>query len=210
MKRIALLAIVAMITTACLAPPPDLGELDTGAQSESTTTTADTTVEVEEETSDHHDDDTADHEHEGDEPADHHDDGDATEGDDSSDGSDAAQGEARRIDVVVTEFAFDPSSFTVTTGETVQFFIRNEGQEEHEFRVTTMHAAEEHVASGHEGHDDDGEGGHGHEEGLIIIPAGQSRLFSMTFEHAGEFDLVTCLIPGHFENGMMAELSYES
>ncbi len=120
------------------------------------------------------------------------------------------EGEVRRVDVVIAEFAFEPGSFTVTEGETVQFFLKNEGVEEHEFRLTTMHAAEEHVASGHEGHHDEGSGGHAHDEMLILIPAGQTRVFSVTFAHAGEFDIVTCLIPGHFENGMIAELTYES
>lgn len=115
----------------------------------------------------------------------------------------------RTIEVTMTEMAFHPPEFAVSTGETVQFVLRNDGAVEHEFRLTTQHAAEEHIASGHEGHDDD-EGGHGHDEVSVVVDPDEVTVLTVTFEEAGEFDIVACLLPGHFEAGMHAPLSYES
>lgn len=190
MHRIALMAAMTLLLGACLAASPDLGELEDGADSDTASATTTTTEDAGD---DHTDDD-----HEGDDPA-------------ADSGSDTDAPEARQVEVVMTEHAFDPASFAVSAGETVQFVLKNEGVEEHEFRLTTMHAAAEHIASGHEGHDDEAtEGEHGHDELLMVVPPGQTRFFSVTFEHAGEFDVVACLIPGHYENGMFAELTYES
>lgn len=114
----------------------------------------------------------------------------------------------RTVEVIMTEMAFEPAGFRVAAGETVQFVLRNQGAVEHEFRLTTMHAAEEHIASGHEGHDD--EGGHSHDEMSVVVQPGAVTVFVANFEEAGAFDIVACLLPGHFEAGMHAPLSYES
>ncbi len=111
----------------------------------------------------------------------------------------------RVVEVVMTEFAFSPATISVASGETIRFAIVNEGFAEHEFRVTTMHAAEEHIEGGHGGHGD----GH-HDEMVLHLGAGESGIIDVAFAKTGTFDLVACLLPGHFEAGMTAPLHYTS
>lgn len=113
----------------------------------------------------------------------------------------------REIEVVMAEFAFDPATIEVQAGETVRFTLVNDGAVPHEFRLTTAHAAAEHIASGHEGHgDDDGEAGHGHDEVVLEVAAGATDTLTVTFDEHMEFDQIACLIPGHYEAGMLGDL----
>jgi uncharacterized cupredoxin-like copper-binding protein len=102
--------------------------------------------------------------------------------------------------VVMNEFVFDPDLLVVSPGDTVRFVLVNEGQEMHEFRLTTAHKAEEHIAAGHD------HSGGGHHEGaadiVVNVAAGETRTVEMTIPHDAEIDQVACLIPGHYEGGM--------
>lgn len=109
----------------------------------------------------------------------------------------------RTIEVVMTEFAFDPGPIDVAAGETVEFVVHNEGLIQHEFRVTTLEAIEHHVAEGHADHSD------GMEPGVMLVDPGQSGSMLVTFHEAGEFDMIACLIPAHYEAGMATELNIE-
>ena len=60
----------------------------------------------------------------------------------------------RTIEVVVREFSYDPTPIEVAAGEMVQFIVLNEGAIQHEFRVTTVGAAEHHIAERHLDHSD--------------------------------------------------------
>ena len=117
----------------------------------------------------------------------------------------------RVIEVVMTEFAFEPASFSVVAGETVRFVVTNDGVVDHEFRLSNAHRVEEHMASGHADHAE--EGGH-HEEGgdvFIIVKPGETGEVEMTFpEDASLYTEVSCLLPGHYENGMTAPLTVEA
>ncbi len=115
----------------------------------------------------------------------------------------------RVVEIVMTDFAFAPAPVTVAAGETVKFIVKNEGVVEHEFRLTTQHAADEHLASGHAGHDEGG-GGHGHDEIALLVQPGETGEIDVAFHEAGEFEIVACLIPGHFEAGMKTTLEYTS
>ncbi|MFQ5555376.1 MAG: plastocyanin/azurin family copper-binding protein [Acidimicrobiia bacterium] len=115
----------------------------------------------------------------------------------------------REVEVSMTEFAYSPDSISVTSGETVRFVLTNDGVIEHEFRLTTEHAAEEHVASGHEGHAEGGEGGHAHGEILILVAPGTTEAINVAFDADADFDIMACLIPGHFEAGMYGDLVVE-
>ena len=109
----------------------------------------------------------------------------------------------RTIEVVMTEFSFDPAPVDVAAGETVEFVVHNEGLIQHEFRVTTLEAIEHHVAEGHADHSD------GMEPGVMLVDPGQSGSMLVTFHEAGEFDMIACLIPTHYEAGMATELNIE-
>lgn len=121
-------------------------------------------------------------------------------------GADGEHEADRQIEVVMSEFAFSPDPIEVAAGETVEFVLINEGVIEHEFRLTTEHAAEEHVASGHAGHDDGAEADHAHGEVIVLVPAGETDHVTVTFDENADFDVVACLIPAHFEAGMHVPL----
>jgi uncharacterized cupredoxin-like copper-binding protein len=60
----------------------------------------------------------------------------------------------RIINIELTEFAIAAASLELTPGETVEFLITNSGVVEHEFRLSNMDRVDEHMAGGHEDHDD--------------------------------------------------------
>ncbi len=134
-----------------------------------------------------------------------HDDGEKEHDEGMGEGADPGEFD-REIEVVMTEFAFEPATLEVQAGETVRFVLVNDGAVPHEFRLTTAHAAAEHIASGHEGHDDGGDGGHAHDEVVLEVAAGATDTLTVTFDEHMEFDLFACLIPGHYEAGMLGDL----
>jgi len=114
----------------------------------------------------------------------------------------------------MTEFAFDVNPFAATAGETVEFIVTNAGVVEHEFRVSNEHRIEEHLAAGHDDHDDNddasSEGGH-EETGdfVLLLDAGATASIVVTFpEDKTLFTDVVCLLPGHYEAGMLADVHY--
>lgn len=112
------------------------------------------------------------------------------------------------FEVIMTEFAFEPSSFEITAGQTVKFVLKNDGLIEHEFRASNAHRVEEHLAAGHEDHDNEG----GHHEGgdiIVLVQPGETEELVMTFpDDMTMYTEIACLIPGHYEAGMKADLTY--
>ena len=182
------LAFLALVVAACGGSETTDTEATTGTPetsmlAETTTSTAEATT-----SSEHDDDHNGEDEHEG----------------------ETGEGKAdREVEVVMSEFAFEPSDFTVSAGETVKFVLHNEGAVPHEFRLSNAHRIEEHLEAGHEDHGEDG--GH-HEEGgdvLIEVEAGESAELVFTFpDDATLYTEVACLLPGHYEAGMSAPLAY--
>ena len=109
----------------------------------------------------------------------------------------------RTIEIIMTEFAFEPGPIDVAAGETVEFVVVNEGAIQHEFRVTTQDDIDHHVDEGHTDHSD------AMEPGVMLLDPGQSGSMLVTFHEAGEFDMIACLIPAHFEAGMGTELNID-
>ncbi len=107
----------------------------------------------------------------------------------------------RTIEVVMTEFMFDPGPIDVAAGETVEFVVVNEGAIRHEFRVTTQEDIDHHIAEGHSDHSE------AIEPGVLVLDPGETGSLLVTFHEAGEFDMIACLIPTHFEAGMGTELN---
>ncbi|MEX1281127.1 MAG: cupredoxin domain-containing protein [Acidimicrobiia bacterium] len=140
-----------------------------------------------------------------------HDDGDA--GHDASDADHddpaAAGDEADRVvEVVMTEFAFEPETVEVSAGETVRFDIRNDGAVLHEFRLSNTHRIEEHLESGHDGHGDDGHHGADADVYLELGPGEAGSLVVAFPEDTTFFTEAACLIPGHYEAGMTVPVAY--
>lgn len=110
----------------------------------------------------------------------------------------------RTIEVSMTDFAFEPSSIEVTSGETVEFVVANDGAVEHEFRLTSQHSVDDHMSNGHADHGENTD-----HDMMVLVPAGETDSFTATFADTGKIELYACLLPGHYEAGMEGELLIE-
>ncbi|MEA3511849.1 MAG: plastocyanin/azurin family copper-binding protein [Actinomycetota bacterium] len=196
-RSFALVAAVVLIAAACTTSPSDAPHEDETATTSPTTTTSTTTTTAAPTTTitvdDHADDDAVDDDH-----------------------VDSVQtGEAdRTVEVVMTEFAFDVDPVDVAAGEAIEFVVTNAGVVPHEFRLSNGHRIEEHLASGHDDHDDsdaqsDDDGHHEGGDIVLLLDAGDTSSIVVTFpEDTSIFTEVACLLPGHYEAGMFADVRY--
>lgn len=95
---------------------------------------------------------------------------------------------------------FSPSSLTVKRGETVRFEVKNSGKIMHEMVIGTMKELKEHaeLMKKHPGME--------HEEPYMAhVSPGKAETIVWQFTRAGEF-YYGCLIPGHFEAGMVGKV----
>jgi uncharacterized cupredoxin-like copper-binding protein len=95
---------------------------------------------------------------------------------------------------------FDPSQLTLKRGETVTFVVHNTGKLMHEFVIGTRAALQDHAAlmKKHPGMEHD-------EPYMAHLAPGKIQRITWTFTEAGDF-LAGCLVAGHWEAGMKAEL----
>ena len=145
------------------------------------------------------------------------------------DDADTAPEGPRRVDIELSDFEFDPDLASVTAGQTVEFVVTNNGAVEHEFRVTNQAEIDAHIAGGHQEHTDDGMGDMSDETGddmgdmsdetgddmgdmeqpMLVLPPGETMTLTVTFpEDTTLFTHFVCLIPGHYEAGMVGEIVY--
>lgn len=121
--------------------------------------------------------------------------------------SDAGEGTEQEADIVLSEFAFDPKSIAVAAGDTVTFSVKNEGGILHELRFSNAERIAQHLAEIHDGegaeHSDDASS----DDIVIELESGESGEVTVTFEPT-VFTEVVCLVPGHYEAGMRANLKY--
>ncbi len=189
LRKTAILIAIAMIAAACGGGATDLADDATAAGDTPATVPA----------ADTHDDAVA-----------HDDDDAASHDDDAASHDDDAAEAGRTVQVAMAEFVFNPTEVAVSKGETVLFEVTNDGVIDHEFRLTTEHAAMEHMAAGHQGHGDEavaGEPDHG--EVILLVAPGETGTITVTFDHDADFDLMACMLPGHYEAGMHAPLTLE-
>jgi uncharacterized cupredoxin-like copper-binding protein len=131
----------------------------------------------------------------------------------------------RTIEIELTDFQFSPDLAAVSTGQTVEFIVTNHGALEHEFRVTTQHGIDEHIAGGHQEHMDDDDMGDMDDDDLgdmddddmgdlgdmpmLVIPPGETMTLTVTMpDDPTTYTRFVCLIPGHYEAGMVGEIVY--
>jgi uncharacterized cupredoxin-like copper-binding protein len=110
----------------------------------------------------------------------------------------------RRIRVTMHDtMRYTPSALRVRRGETVTFVVRNAGRVMHEFVIGTPAglAAHAEAMKRHPGMEHD-------EPYMAHVPPGQTRRITWTFSEGGNF-LAGCLVPGHWEAGMKAELNVD-
>ena len=96
---------------------------------------------------------------------------------------------------------FDPSTLTVTRGDTLKFVIKNNGATPHEFVIGTKRENEAHAALmvkfPRMEHD---------EPYMAHVAAGKTGEIIWTFNKSGEFDFA-CLIAGHYQAGMVGKIT---
>lgn len=110
----------------------------------------------------------------------------------------------RTVQVQMTdELRFEPAEFTVQAGETVRFELTNAGQTVHEFLIGDEAAQDEFETEMSEG---DGMA-HDTDAGVSVEP-GQTETFDYTFDEAGQL-LAGCHEPGHYDGGMVADITVE-
>ena len=105
-----------------------------------------------------------------------------------------------KIDMADT-MRYSPSAITVKKGETVRFEVKNSGKVMHEIVLGTMQELKEHaeLMRKHPGME--------HEEPYMAhVPPGKTDRIVWQFTKPGEF-YFGCLIPGHFEAGMVGKVT---
>lgn len=95
---------------------------------------------------------------------------------------------------------FSPSSLTLKRGETVRFEVKNSGKIMHEMVLGTMQELKKHaeLMRKHPGMEHD-------EPYMVHVAPGKTESIAWQFTKAGEF-YYGCLIPGHFEAGMVGKV----
>jgi len=96
---------------------------------------------------------------------------------------------------------FDPAELTIKRGETVRFVVRNHGKVLHEMVIGNMKELKEHaeLMKKHPGMEHD-------EPYMAHVDPGKEQSITWQFTKAGEF-YYGCLIPGHFEAGMIGKIT---
>lgn len=96
---------------------------------------------------------------------------------------------------------FDPETITVKKGETIRFAVANKGAVLHEMVLGTAQSIKEHaeLMKKHPGMEHD-------EPSMAHVKPGATGDIIWQFTQAGEFQFA-CLIPGHFEAGMVGKVS---
>jgi uncharacterized cupredoxin-like copper-binding protein len=104
-----------------------------------------------------------------------------------------------RVDMQDT-MRFTPAEITVARGEAVRFVAANKGQVEHEMVLGTLDELKKHAQAMKESP------GMAHDEPhMIHVAPGKTGELGWRFTRAGTF-YYGCLVPGHFEAGMMGKV----
>jgi uncharacterized cupredoxin-like copper-binding protein len=95
---------------------------------------------------------------------------------------------------------FVPASLAIKRGETVKFVVKNNGKTMHEMVLGTMRELKQHaeMMKKHPTMEHD-------EPYMAHVASGKTETMIWQFTKAGDF-YYGCLIPGHFEAGMVGEI----
>jgi len=107
---------------------------------------------------------------------------------------------------------FTPAALTVERGETVRFVVRNDGKIMHEMVLGTQQTLKEHAGMMRKSHSmehaETMQKSHGmvHDEAYMVhVAPGKTGEIVWEFTQAGPVQF-GCLIPGHFEAGMIGNV----
>ena len=108
---------------------------------------------------------------------------------------------SRTIDIDMSDaMRFAPAELTVKQGETVRFRLKNSGKVMHEMVLGTMQDLKSHAEAMRKD-----PGMHHSEPGMVHVAPGKSTSLVWRFTSPGEFHYA-CLVPGHFEAGMVGTI----
>jgi len=110
----------------------------------------------------------------------------------------ACGGGGTNVNVTVTDFAYDPSTITVSAGDTINLHVTNKGSVEHEFAIMKLGTSVTPPFG------DKDEGNIYWELDEIQSGTTKSDTFTAPSE-PGEYEIV-CGLAGHIENGMVGKL----
>lgn len=122
---------------------------------------------------------------------------------DSTDVGQAGDGAnvTRTIELVMDDtMRFTPSQFNVKPGETVRFFMKNNGKIPHEMVIGSVTELKKHAAMMQKM-----PGMQHAESNMITVNPGQKGGIVWQFPQAGTVDFA-CLLPGHMEAGMIGKI----
>lgn len=107
----------------------------------------------------------------------------------------------RTVDVTMNDtMRFSPNAIPVKAGDTIRFQVRNAGMIEHEMVIGTTAELKEHAKMMREMAGEK----HAAPNKLTLAPGAQGTLV-WRFEKPGTVDFA-CLVPGHFEAGMVGKV----
>ena len=108
---------------------------------------------------------------------------------------------SRTINVDMSDkMRFTPAELTIKRGETIRFRVKNSGQQMHEMVLGTLDELKKHaeMMKKHPGMEHD-------EPYMAHVAPGETEVMTWQFTKAGEF-YYGCLVPGHFEAGMIGKV----
>lgn len=108
---------------------------------------------------------------------------------------------SRTVNVDMSDkMRFTPAELTIKEGETIRFLVKNSGKVMHEMVLGTMDELKKHaeLMRKHPGMEHD-------EPYMAHVAPGKTETITWQFTKAGEFHY-GCLIPGHFEAGMIGKV----
>lgn len=134
--------------------------------------------------------------------------GDAPASADTGSGSTLGTVDApREIDVMMSNFAFEPASLDVKVGETIRFVITNPTTIPHEFVLGDAAEQEHHAMEMAGGMSDEHD--MAAEPNELEVKPGETGELVWTFDEAGE-QLMGCHVAGHWESGMVGQINVGS
>ena len=110
----------------------------------------------------------------------------------------------RDVDVEMSDaMRFKPASIQVKRGETIRFIVRNTGKLKHEMVLGTIGELKEHAELMRKSPEME----HA-EPNQVSVEPGKTGELIWHFDTAGTVDFA-CLVPGHFEAGMVGKVRVE-
>jgi uncharacterized cupredoxin-like copper-binding protein len=116
------------------------------------------------------------------------------------------EGDPKRVSRTVNvnmsdQMRFTPAELTIKRGDTIRFRVKNSGKVMHEMVLGTMDELKKHaeLMKKHPGMEHD-------EPYMAHVAPGKTEIVVWQFTRPGEF-YYGCLVPGHFEAGMIGKVN---